>query len=107
MTKPSKPKNYWRDYFIICILALIPIPLVVYYELSPYLLPLLPILIAVVLPLFWFRSYYAALNKYAKSRQKVKKSAAHEDRKVNQNIERYVEAQKLKKQQAKWWQFWI
>ena len=103
---PEKPKNYWRDYSIIIILAFIPLPIALYFDIK-YIIPLLPIFIVTVLPLFWFRSYYAELSRYKELNTTNTKPKVNIESRVNENIARYVEEQKERKELAKWWQFWI
>ena len=107
LTAPEKPKHYNRDYFIIALLACLPVPIALYYDIQ-YLVPLLPIVIVTVLPHVWFRAYYAKRQQY-KSQLVSQRSGqpSLEERKkaqesqVNANIARYLEKQKAKKAGAK------
>lgn len=103
---PERPKNYWRDYAIIILLAIIPLPIALYFEIK-YIIPLLPILIVTVLPQLWFRSYYLARARYKQLKASDSRPMIDKDSRVNENIARYIEAQQERKLRAKWWQFWL
>lgn len=106
LTKPNKPANYRRDYSIIIVLACVPMPFAVYFDIQ-YLVPLLPIIIVVVLPQFWFRKYETEMSLYKRQQFELENPTNENESRVNENIARYQARQKERRAQAKWWQFWI
>lgn len=102
--RPKKPENYWRDYLIISLIALIPVPVAIYFDIK-YMSPLLIIVIVSILPHLWFREYYSELLRYDKLNARPNKPSIIKESRVNENIAQYLKEQIEKKAQAKWWQF--
>jgi hypothetical protein len=104
--RPKKPDNYWRDYLIIGLIALIPVPVAIYFDIK-YMSPGLPALIVSILPHLWFREYYSELLRYDKLNDRPSKPSISKKSRVNENIAQYIKEQNEKKAQVKWWQFWL
>lgn len=56
-----------------------------------------------------FGSYNESMVKYNVfiSEQAAEKRGLPSDNMVNENIARYLEEKKIRKQNARWWQFWV
>ncbi|WP_293752491.1 hypothetical protein [uncultured Paraglaciecola sp.] len=102
--RPKKPENYWRDYLIIGLIALIPVPVAIYFDIE-YISQLLTLVIVSILPHLWFREYYSELLRYDKLNDRPSKPLISKKSQVNENIAQYLKEQNEKKAQAKWWQF--
>ncbi len=106
--RPNKPKNYVRDYTIICVIG---------FSIGLFFIFLgikyLPVLFAVgfvsFAPLLWFREYHKALRDYNEQEKQelIEREFSSSQRDVNQNIENYLANQRMKRANKKWWQFWI
>lgn len=108
VSEPEKPKNYYRDYAVICVLALLIVAVLIYFQVE-YVTVLIPVAFVTIAPLFWFRDYHKAQNTYLDQKNAAKNTEQVGIGKsnVNQNIANYVATQRLKRANKKWWQFWI
>ena len=108
LNEPQKPKNYYRDCSVIFSLALLVGTVTIFLEIE-YLAVLFSVGFYCIVQHFWFQDYHQAVREYYLSKQ-AKNNAIKEKSKpidVNKNIANYVAAQRQKKANRKWWQFWI
>ncbi|WP_214000468.1 hypothetical protein [Arsukibacterium sp.] len=107
ISEPEKPKNYNRDYAVICVLAILIAAVLIYFQVQ-YVTVLIPVALVTIAPLFWFRDYHKAQKAYLDKKNKAKNTEQCEYQSdVNQNIANYVATQRLKRANKKWWQFWV
>jgi ABC-type bacteriocin/lantibiotic exporter with double-glycine peptidase domain len=107
ISEPEKPKNYHRDYAVICVLALLIAAVLIYFQVQ-YVTVIIPVAFVTIVPLLWFREYYKAQREYLDKKIEAKNKEQYQSQSdVNQNIENYVAAQRLKRANKKWWQFWV
>ena len=105
--EPEKPKNYYRDYAIIVLLAILAGFVLILLELR-YFVVLVPVAISVIVPMYWFREYEAKVREFHASEAKTAATHSENDgRDINENILKYVKAQRIKRANAKWWEFWV
>ena len=107
ISEPEKPKNYHRDYAVICVLALLIAAVLIYFQVQ-YVTVIIPVAFVTIAPLFWFRDYHKAQKAYLDKKTAAKNQEQHQSKSdVNQNIANYVATQRLKRANKKWWQFWV
>lgn len=107
ISEPEKPKNYHRDYAVICVLAVLIASVLIYFQVK-YVTVIIPVAFVTIAPLFWFRDYHKAQKAYLDKKTEAKNKEQYENQSdVNQNIANYVAMQRLKRANKKWWQFWV
>ena len=107
ISEPEKPKHYYRDYAVIFVLALFISAVLIYFQVQ-YVTVIIPVGFVSIVPLLWFREYYKAQREYLDKKTEVKNQEQYQSQSdVNQNIANYLVAERLKRANKKWWQFWV
>jgi Ca2+-dependent lipid-binding protein len=108
---PKKPEHYWPIYSVIVTLSLLIGYVLIYFEMA--FASSLTILLVIYAPQMWFRQYTSEYNEYLRKLYGLKRIEEKpsgprlaESTEFNKNIRRYQELQRVKKENAKWWQFW-
>lgn len=117
LTRPTKPENYIRNsvlLYLVCVLLGLAITVVdrhlIFYGLG--------MLTGIWLPQYLhartYREYLAAQVEYRDyqhefrlSEKEKARRANYRDRDVNSNIRRYLKAERARKANAGWWEFWV
>ena len=109
---PKKPDNFWLIYFVIVGVSSA-IGLVLIYLDEPFAFVYMVIFVPNA-PRLWFREYWKEYNEYQRKLHGIRRAKVIpngpqliENSEVNKNIRLYREAQKVRRQSAKWWQLWV
>ena len=102
-SNPKTPVHYVRNYLISIVLGLIALVICIYLNFILYGVIILGVLIG--LPLVRLISNLSGETRSSQVEIDFSYHSSKTD--VNENINRYIEARRINKEKAKWWQFWI